>query len=60
MKRIYALLFNLTLISSYSMAKPSKLDAKYEADQQDESFKNLNGKKVDYTIKSGDTLLAIA
>ncbi len=60
MKRIYTLLFNLTLISSYSIAKPSKIDSKYESDQQSESFSSINGKKVNYTIKSGDTLLAIA
>ncbi len=60
MKRIYALLFNLTLISSHSIAKPSKIDTKYEADNSSENFKNIKGKKIDYTIKSGDTLLAIA
>ncbi len=60
MKRIYTLLFNLTLISSYSVAKPSKIDSKYESDQQSENFSSVKGKKVNYTIKSGDTLLAIA
>jgi cell wall-associated NlpC family hydrolase len=59
MKRIYALLFNLTLISSHSIAKPSKIDTKYEADNSSENLKSIRG-KVDYTIKSGDTLLAIA
>jgi len=60
MKRFYTLLFNLTLISSYSIAKPSKIDSKYESDQQSEHLNGIQGKKVKYTIKAGDTLLAIA
>jgi len=60
MKRFYTLLFNLTLISSYSIAKPSKIDSKYESDQQNEHLTGIQGQKVKYTIKSGDTLLAIA
>jgi len=60
MKRIYTLLFNLTLISSYSIAKPTKVDNKYEDNQRNGSLKNIPSKKVDYSIQPGDTLLAIA
>jgi len=60
MKRIYTLLFNLTLISSYSVAKPTKVDNKYEDNQKNGSLKNIPSKKVDYSIQPGDTLLAIA
>ncbi len=60
MKRIYALLFNLTILSTYSMAEPSKVDAKYQLNEDNASLSQKTDKKIKYTIKSGDTLLGIA
>jgi len=60
MKRVYALLFNLTLLSSYSAANPSKVDDKYKSNNDSASLSQHTTKKISYTIKSGDTLLAIA
>ena len=60
MKRVYALLFNLTLLSSYSVANPSKVDDKYKSNNDSASLSQHTTKKISYTIKSGDTLLAIA
>jgi len=60
MKRIYALLFNLTLISTNSMANPSKVDNKYKSNKDSASLSQHTTKNIKYTIKSGDTLLAIA
>ena len=39
MKRFYTLLFSLTLVSSYSVAKTGKIDAKYEANKTTGSLK---------------------
>jgi len=63
MKRVYALLINITLISSYSMAKTGKLDTKYEADKVHKFGKQSivkRSKLVDYTVSKGDTLYSLA
>ena len=60
MKRIYALLFNLTLLSTHSMGNPSKIDNKYKSNQDSASLSQKGTRSIKYTIKSGDTLLAIA
>ncbi len=64
MKRFYTLLFSLTLVSSYSVAKTGKIDAKYEVNKKIGSIKNsakINSSKlVDYKVGSGDTLYSIA
>ena len=52
MKRIYALLFNIIILSTYSIAEQSKIDSEHQLNEDNE--------KIKYTIKSGDTLLAIA
>jgi len=51
-KRIYALLFNIIILSTYSIAEQSKIDSEHQLNEDNE--------KIKYTIKSGDTLLAIA
>jgi len=64
MKRFYTLLFSLTLVSSYSVAKTGKIDAKYEANKKTSSIKKsakINSSKlVNYKVGSGDTLYSIA
>ena len=57
MKRLYALLFNITLISTCSIAKPEKADTQVEVEN---SAKVKSSKLVDYTVKKGDTLYSIA
>lgn len=64
MKRFYTLLFSLTLVSSYSVAKTGKIDAKYKASKNNSSLKKsakINSSKLmDYRVGSGDTLYSIA
>ncbi len=61
MKRFYTLLFSLTLVSSYSVAKT---DAKHEENKEigtlKKSAKINSSKLVDHKIGSGDTLYSIA
>ena len=59
MKRFYTLLFNITLISSYGVAKTGKIDAKYEASKI-KSIKVTRSKLIDYSVGGGDTLYSIA
>ena len=64
MKRFRTLLFSLALVSSYSVAKTGKIDAKYEASKKNSSLKKSaktnSSKLVDYKIGSGDSLYSIA
>lgn len=65
MKRIYALLFNLSLITTCSVAKSNKIATKYQHNKNsktihNKSHKNNNYRVVQYKLKVGDTLLAIA
>ena len=63
MKRFYTLLFSFTLVSSYSVAKTGKIDAKYEANKKSSSLKSAkinSSKLVDYKVGDGDTLYFIA
>jgi LysM repeat protein len=57
MRRFYTLLFNITLISSFSVAKAEKINNKQEIEK---SAKVRSSKLVDYQIKRGDTLFSIA
>jgi len=57
MKRFYTLLFNITLISSFSVAKAEKINAEQETEK---SAKVRSSKLIDYQIKRGDTLFSIA
>ncbi|MEA3490742.1 MAG: hypothetical protein U9R27_02450, partial [Campylobacterota bacterium] len=64
MKRVYALLVNVTLLSSYGVAKTStsknsKIDAKYETNKNSTAIYNRI-KLADYKIENGDTLFIIA
>ncbi len=64
MKRVYALLFNLSIISTHSVAKPTKIDSKYETEKQKQTIvkknSSLKTKIVNYKIEEGDTLFIIA
>ena len=57
MRRLYTLLFNITLISSYSSAKAEKLTGRHKAEK---SAKVRSSKLIDYEIKRGDTLYSVA
>jgi cell wall-associated NlpC family hydrolase len=59
MKRLYVLLFSITLLSSYGMANAKKIDSE---DNKNESKKGRisSSKLITYTINSGDTLPILA
>ncbi len=64
MKRVYALLVNVTLLSSYGVAKTttsknSKIDAKYETNKNSVAI-HKSTKLSDYKVQNGDTLFVIA
>ncbi len=64
MKRFYTLLFGITLLSSHSVAKTGKIDAKYQTNKKNKSeyksAKLKSSKLVPYKVNSGDTLYTIA
>jgi cell wall-associated NlpC family hydrolase len=59
MKRFITLLFSVSLISTFGVAKHSKIENKYEA-KTNRSTKKGAQKTTKYTLQSGDTLFAIA
>jgi len=66
MKRLYALLFNLTIISTHGVAKTTKNSSKLETNRKDKivlkstKLEDKNFKLADYKVKNGDTLFIIA
>jgi len=68
MKRLYALLFNLTIISTHGVAKTTKNNSKLETNKKDKivlkrvdtKLEDNNFKLADYKVKNGDTLFIIA
>jgi len=65
MKRIYALLFNISIISTYSVAKTNQIDSKFKANKHNimnhnKSTKSEKFKFENYKIADGDTLFTIA
>ena len=65
MKRIYALLFNISIISTYSVAKTNQIDSKFETNKHKQNTHSKSTKKekfkfANYKISDGDTLFTIA
>ncbi|SFV58706.1 Invasion associated protein p60 [hydrothermal vent metagenome] len=65
MKRIYALLFNISIISTYSVAKTNQIDSKFKSGKHNGATSKKLSKKdkfkfEKYKIVEGDTLFTIA
>ena len=66
MKRVYALLFNLSLISTHSVAKSNKIETKNSHNKNSKTInkkidkKDNNFQLANYKIEDGDTLFTIA
>ena len=66
MKKIYALLFHIALITTCSVAKSNKIETKYQHNKNNKTIqkklnkKDKNYRVVHYKLKVGDTLKSIA
>jgi len=63
MKRIYALLFNISIISTHSVAKTNQIDSKFKSNKDHKITQKTKKEKFkfkNYKITNGDTLFTIA
>jgi len=66
LKKIYALLFHIALITTCSVAKSNKIETKYQHNKNNKTIqkklnkKDKNYRVVHYKLKVGDTLKSIA